>query len=153
MEFIIAKSGGFCRGVKLAVDTALSIPPENTYIYGEIIHNPDVVAQITARGIIMVETLDDVPEDSTLIIRSHGVGSDVYRVCEEKRLKVVDCTCEFVRRTQRIVDIKHREGKGIIIVGEKSHPEVVGLNGWCNNEAYIFSSDAEDFSVLPDKSK
>ena len=151
MEFVIAKSGGFCRGVKLAVDTALSISPENTYIYGEIIHNPDVVAQITARGIVMVEDLDSVPDGATLIIRSHGVGRDVYRVCEKKQLKVVDCTCEFVRRTQRIVDEKHNEGKGIIIVGEKSHPEVVGLNGWCNNEAYIFSSEEEDFSILPEK--
>ena len=85
MEFIIAKSGGFCRGVKLAVDTALSIPPENTYIYGEIIHNPDVVAQIVARGIVMVEDLSSVPNGATLIIRSHGVGSDVYRFCEEKQ--------------------------------------------------------------------
>ena len=151
MEFIIAKSGGFCRGVKLAVDTALSIPPENTYIYGEIIHNPDVVAQIVARGIVMVEDLSSVPNGATLIIRSHGVGSDVYRFCEEKQLKVVDCTCEFVRRTQRIVDEKHREGKGIIIVGEKSHPEVIGLNGWCENQAYIFSSQEEDFSILPEK--
>ncbi len=151
MEFIIAKSGGFCRGVKLAVDTALSIDPQNTYIYGEIIHNPDVVAQITARGIVMVEKLEDVPSGATLIIRSHGVGKDVYDFCKQKNVNVVDCTCEFVRRTQRIVDEKHREGKTIVIVGEKTHPEVIGLNGWCDDKAYIFSSEEEDFSILPEK--
>ena len=151
MEFIIAKSGGFCRGVKLAVDTALSIEPKNTYIYGEIIHNPDVVAQITARGIVTVENLDEVPDGATLIIRSHGVGREVYEICKQRNFKVVDCTCEFVHRTQRIVDEKYHEGKAIVIVGEKTHPEVIGLNGWCDNKAYIFSSEEEDFSILPEK--
>ena len=150
MEFIIAKSGGFCRGVKLAVDTALSIDPQNTYIYGEIIHNPDVVAQITARGIKTVNSLNEVPFGSTLIIRSHGVGRGIYQECERRNFHVVDCTCEFVRRTQRIVDENHRAGKTIVIVGEKTHPEVVGLNGWCDNKAYIFSSEEEDFSILPE---
>lgn len=151
MEFIIAKSGGFCRGVKLAVDTALSIEPANTYIYGEIIHNPDVVAQITKRGIVTVENLDEVPDGATLIIRSHGVGREIYETCRRKNLKIVDCTCEFVRRTQAIVDKKYHEGKSIIIVGEKTHPEVIGLNGWCDNRAYIFSSEKEDFSILSEK--
>ena len=81
MEFLIAKSGGFCRGVKKAVDTALTIDAENTYIFGEIIHNPQVVQQITDRGIMMVERLEDVPEGATLIIRSHGVGRDIYELC------------------------------------------------------------------------
>ena len=96
MEIIVAQSGGFCRGVKNAVDTALAIEPKNTYIYGEIIHNPEVVASITARGIVMVERLSDVPEGATLIIRSHGVGRAVYEECEQRKVKVVDCTCEFV---------------------------------------------------------
>ncbi len=149
MEIIVAKSGGFCRGVKKAVDTALTISPENTYIYGEIIHNVDVVKSLSERGLTMVEDLAEVPDGATLIIRSHGVGRDIYDLCEKRNIKVVDCTCEFVRRTQRIVDEKYKEGKTIIIVGEKSHPEVIGINGWCNNSAYIFSSVDEDFSVLP----
>ena len=151
MEFIIAKSGGFCHGVKKAVDTALSIETENTYIYGEIIHNPEVVQKITERGIVMVDDLDDVPCGATLIIRSHGVGKAVYELCASRNIKIVDCTCEFVRRTQKIVREQHAQGKTIVIVGEKTHPEVVGLNGWCENEAYIFSSEDEDFSVLPQK--
>ena len=151
MEFIIAKSGGFCRGVKKAVDTALGINPENTYIYGEIIHNREVVQTITNRGIVMVDKLEDVPGGATLIIRSHGVGKDVYAACQERDIKVVDCTCEFVRRTQKIVSEPYAKGKTIVIVGEKTHPEVVGVNGWCENEAYIFSSEEEDFSVLTTK--
>ena len=151
MEILIAKSGGFCSGVKKAVDTALSIDATNTYIFGEIIHNPEVVKQITDRGIIMVENLSDVPPKATLIIRSHGVGPAVYEECAKRDIKVVDCTCEFVRRTQKIVDEKRREGKTIVIVGEKTHPEVVGLCGWSNDQAYVFSSEDENFSILREK--
>ncbi len=151
MEFIIAKSGGFCHGVKKAVDTALSVDPTNTYIYGEIIHNPEVVQTIKDRGIAMVETLEEVPDGATLIIRSHGVGKDVFELCKKRKIKIVDCTCAFVRRTQTIVDEQHKKGKTIVIVGEKTHPEVIGINGWCNGEAYVFSSEEEDFSVLRSK--
>ena len=148
MEFIVAKSGGFCHGVKKAVDTALSVSPENTYIYGEIIHNPDVVKQIMDRGIKTVDSLEEVPDNATLIIRSHGVGRGIYEICQRRNIKIIDCTCEFVRRTQKIVDEKFREGKTIVIIGEKSHPEVIGLKGWCDDKAYIFSNEDEDFSVL-----
>ena len=151
MEIIIAKSGGFCSGVKKAVDTALSVDPENTYIYGEIIHNPDVVRSITERGIVMVENLDAVPCNATLIIRSHGVGVKVYEQCAKRNIRLLDCTCSFVRRTQKIVDEQSRQGKTIVIIGEKTHPEVIGLNGWCNEQAYVFSSPDEDFSILRDK--
>ena len=151
MEFIIAKSGGFCRGVKKAVDMALSIPPHNVFIYGEIIHNPDVVRLISERGIKTVESLAEVPDDATLIIRSHGVGKKIYEECASRNIEIVDCTCEFVRRTQKIVDAQKALGKTIVVVGEKTHPEVIGLNGWCNDEALVFSSENEDFSVLEQK--
>ena len=153
MEILVAKSGGFCHGVKKAVDTALSIDSENTYIYGEIIHNKEVVDTITARGIVTVESLSDVPDGATLVIRSHGAAKRVFDECEARGVKVVDCTCEFVRRTQKIVDEQHRRGNSVVIVGERTHPEVIGLNGWCEDSAYIFSSEEDDFSVLPDLSK
>ena len=151
MEFIIAKSGGFCHGVQHAVDTAMSIDPTNTYIYGEIIHNPEVVKAIADRGIVQVDDLEQVPKGATLIIRSHGVGKKVYDFCKEKGIDVVDCTCVFVRRTQRIVAEQYDKKKTIVVVGEKTHPEVIGINGWCNDSAYVFSSEDEDFSVLQDK--
>ena len=151
MEVIVAKNGGFCRGVRNAVDTAMSIEAKNTYIYGEIIHNPDVVAMIEKRGIKTVVNLWDVPDGATLIIRSHGVGKAVYEECAKRAIKVVDCTCVFVKRTQNIVQERYAAGDCIVVIGEKKHPEVVGINGWCENSAYIFSSPDEDFSVLPDK--
>ena len=149
MEVLVAKSGGFCHGVKKAVDTALSVNPENTYVLGEIIHNDDVIELLKSRGLKTVDRVEDVPSGATLIIRSHGVPKSVYRDCERKNLKVIDCTCEFVRRTQKIVDEQSRLGKTIIIIGESNHPEVIGLNGWCEESAYVFSSETEDFIVLP----
>ena len=151
MEFLIAKSGGFCQGVKKAVDTAFSVSPENTYILGEIIHNPSVVQTITARGIKTVESLLEVPDGATLIIRSHGVAKAVYEECKERNIKVVDCTCEFVRRTQKIVEEEHTKGRTIVIIGEPTHPEVIGVNGWCDNRAIIISSVDEDMSGLYEK--
>ena len=151
MEVLVAKSGGFCHGVKKAVDTALSVNPENTYIYGEIIHNKEVVDTITRRGIVTVEALSDVPDGATLIIRSHGAGKRVFDECASRGIRVVDCTCEFVHRTQKIVREAYAQGSAIVIVGEPTHPEVIGLNGWCEDSAFIFSSEEDDFSVLPDK--
>ncbi len=151
MKFVVAKNGGFCQGVKKAVDTAMRIAPENTYIYGEIIHNPEVVRQIQARGITTVEDLAEVPDGATLVIRSHGVGKNIFTSCKARNITVVDCTCAFVRRTQTIVDEQYRKGKTIVIVGEKTHPEVIGLNGWCEDSAYIFSSTEENFDLLREK--
>ena len=151
MEVVVAKSGGFCRGVQRAVDTALAIDPKNTYIYGEIIHNREVVEDIARRGIVTVEELSAVPDGATLVIRSHGVGKAVFEECARRGIEVVDCTCEFVRRTQKIVEKESKEGKAVVIVGEKSHPEVVGIKGWCEGEVFVFSSEEDDFSVLPEK--
>ena len=151
MEVIVAKSVGFCRGVQKAVDTALSISADNTYILGEIIHNPEIVDLLTNRGLKTVENLEDVPNGATLIIRSHGVSKNVYEICELRNINVVDCTCEFVRKTQQIVSQQLSLGKTIVILGEETHPEVIGLKGWCGDKALIFSSETEDFSVLKEK--
>ncbi len=151
MEVVVAKSGGFCKGVKKAVDAAMSVNVINTYVFGEIIHNPEVVQAVANRGIQMVNELALVPNGATLIIRSHGVGKEIYNVCKARDITLIDCTCEFVKRTQRIIDEKYREGKTVVIIGEEAHPEVIGLKGWCEGNAYVFSSCADDFSVLEGK--
>ncbi len=129
----------------------MNIAPTNTYILGEIIHNPEVVSLITDRGIQTVERIEEVPDGATLIIRSHGVQKDIYELAMQRGIQVVDCTCEFVRRTQKIVDEQSGLGKTVVIIGEKTHPEVIGLKGWCQGEVFVFSSEEEDFSVLEGK--
>ena len=81
MEILVAKSGGFCNGVRKAVDIALSVPPENVYLLSELIHNVDVIEKLNARGLKTIESLDEVPDGATLIIRSHGVPKSVYLEC------------------------------------------------------------------------
>ena len=151
MQIKMAKHSGFCHGVKFAVDTALKIDAENLYIYGQLIHNESVIQDIEERGIQTVEDIDLVPSGATLILRSHGVGKDIYALCEERNIKVVDCTCSFVKRTQKIAEKYTKEGKTLVIVGKKKHPEVVGICGWCEGEVYVFENIDEDFSVLKDK--
>ena len=151
MQVIVAEHCGFCSGVKNAVDTALSVPPKNTFVLGELIHNESVVRKISERGIKTVDALFDVPDGATLIIRSHGVGKEVFAECKRRNIRVIDCTCPFVRRTQEIVARESKRGKMVVIAGHSDHPEVKGLVGWCEGEAFVFASEEEDFSFFSEK--
>ena len=151
MKVYVAEHCGFCTGVKKAVDTALSVPAENTYVLGELIHNEDVTSRIRARGLIIVERLEEVPDGATLLIRSHGVGKAIYSACEARGIRVIDCTCSFVRRTQKLVEEASVNGRTVAIAGHREHPEVVGLVGWCAGEAFVFDDAEDDFSPLGGK--
>ena len=151
MKVYVAEHCGFCTGVKKAVDTALSVPAENTYVLGELIHNEDVTSRIRARGLIIVERLEEVPDGATLLIRSHGVGKAIYSACAARGIRVIDCTCSFVRRTQKLVEEASVNGRTVAIAGHREHPEVVGLVGWCAGEAFVFDDVEDDFSPLGGK--
>lgn len=151
MEVILAKHSGFCTGVKRAVDTVMSLKPENTYVLGEIIHNADVVKAIEKKGLKTVERLDEVSDGATVVFRSHGVPQNFYEICRKRNIDVVDCTCGFVRKTQKIVTEQFALGKHIVIVGENAHPEVLGLLGWCKNSATVVNSPDADFTNLSQK--
>lgn len=151
MQVIVAENCGFCSGVQRAVDTAMSVPAENAYVLGELIHNQDVVRLIADRGIVTAERVSEVPSGATLIIRSHGAAEEVFTECGKRAIRVIDCTCPFVKNTQKIVNVESAKGKTIVIAGHPDHPEVQGLVGWCKSEAYVFSSEEEDFGVLRDK--
>jgi len=151
MKVILAKHSGFCAGVKRAVEAALSVTPDHTYLLGELIHNKEVNERIAQRGIPTVGAVGDVPDHATLMIRSHGVGEACYAECEKRQIKVVDCTCPFVRRTQKLIAEHSGKGKTIVIAGHSEHPEVQGLIGWAKSKVYVFSSPDEDFSALQDQ--
>ena len=147
MNVILAKNSGFCSGVRRAVDTAMGADGRDTYVLGEIIHNKEVIESIEKRGVKSVESLEEVPDGATVIFRSHGVPECYYGECARRGIKILDCTCEFVRKTQRIVSEQYALGKTIVIIGEAAHPEVKGLLGWCDNSAYIINSENAE---LPD---
>lgn len=151
MQVIIAKHSGFCSGVKKAVETAMSVSPENTFVYGEIIHNREVVSEITKRGLITVDDVSDVPDGATLLIRSHGAEKSVYEECEKRNIRLLDCTCAFVKKSRDIVKRASSEGKTIVITGSREHPEIRGLVGWATGEVFVFASAEEDFGDLHGK--
>lgn len=141
MEIIFAKSFGFCSGVKRAVDTAVANCGEDVCILGELIHNEKVTSKIEERGTKTVFSVEDVDRNK-VIIRSHGEGKKTYDALRAKGVEIIDCTCPFVRRTQKIVEEYYSKGYKIIIAGERDHPEVKGINGWCNETAVV--TDGED---------
>ncbi|HAG03940.1 MAG TPA: bifunctional 4-hydroxy-3-methylbut-2-enyl diphosphate reductase/30S ribosomal protein S1 [Lachnospiraceae bacterium] len=141
MEIILAKSAGFCFGVKKAVEYAYgAVGRKNVFTYGPIIHNKTVTDELEKKGIRAVEDFN-VPSESEIIIRSHGVPPTVYRELEKRGIAYEDKTCPFVKKIHDIVKRKYNdEGKSIIIVGNSSHPEIVGINGECDNTAVIIDS-------------
>ena len=157
MEIILAKTAGFCFGVKRAVDTVYSeIENENSprvYTYGPIIHNEEVVNDLESKGVnVLSEEMISGGkglDNAKAVIRSHGVGRDVYDKLNDMGFSIVDATCPFVKKIHKIVDEESSRGSRIIIVGDKSHPEVQGIMGWCNNEPKVINSlkEAEKIDV------
>ncbi len=144
MKIIVSDCNGFCGGVKAAVLKAGEILDNEgkLYSYGEIIHNKDVVDKLKGKGMVVVDTLPE-DRDAKLLIRSHGVGKDIYDKLEEKKIDVIDATCAKVKKIHKIVDEFKKNDYNIIIVGDKNHPEVQGIVGWCNNEAEVIKSPEE----------
>ena len=158
MEVKVAKTAGFCFGVQRAVDKVYELIgscPDRLFTLGPIIHNEEVVNDLEKKG-VRVASEDDLrtlPEGSTVVIRSHGVGKEVYDHLEECGLSYVDVTCPFVLKIHRIVEKESRAGAHIVIIGDPDHPEVVGICGWCMGPYTVIRTeqDALDFVFPADK--
>ena len=139
-EEILAKSAGFCFGVKRAVDTVYEqTGKKNVYTFGPIIHNEEVVKDLEKKGVFVINTmeeLDDITE-GTVIIRSHGVSSAVYEALQKKGVEIVDATCPFVLKIHNIVKQESANGKQIVIIGNEKHPEVEGIMGWSKTQVHV----------------
>ena len=154
MSVILAKSAGFCFGVKRAVDCVYDkLDSGKIYTYGPIIHNKQVISDLEKHGVRVIEDLNEAGEGE-VIIRSHGVPPHIYDEIEAKGLKYTDCTCPFVKKIHNIVKKSYEdEQRSIIIIGNGNHPEVIGINGWCSDTAVIINSVEEAAAFKPDKSK
>jgi 4-hydroxy-3-methylbut-2-enyl diphosphate reductase len=135
LEVIRAAKAGFCFGVKRAIDMSESTAKtSNTASLGPLIHNQQVVESLAKQGIKVVKSVEEVGPDQTIIIRSHGVGPDIYAKLAEKRVTVVDATCPFVQKAQHL-GAKSAENGRVVVVGDKHHPEVQGILGWAGEQA------------------
>lgn len=141
-EIILASNAGFCFGVQRAVKEALKIQKEHNakiYTLGPLIHNNDVVKYLEDNNIFSIE-LDNIHklhEGDIIVIRSHGVSEEILNILEKDKLTVINATCPFVTNIQKKVKKYSKEGYHIVILGDKNHPEVIGINGWCDNNAII----------------
>lgn len=147
VEIVVARYAGYCYGVERALrltGEALEGAPAPVATLGPIIHNPRVVGSLEERG---VHVVDDVGQagSGTLIVRTHGVSPDVLEHACSRRLNVVDATCPFVSVAQRKAAMLRDAGYAVVILGERDHPEVVGLQGFAGADAVV----VEDASGLP----
>ena len=157
MEVILAKSAGFCFGVKRAVDTVYEQTGTRgkIYTYGPIIHNEEVVRDLEQKGVKVLgnETELNALTEGTVVIRSHGVERRINDAIAEKGLHCVDATCPFVKKIHRIVEKESAAGRRIIIIGNRNHPEVEGICGWSLTEPVVIESmeEAEKFKADPEE--
>jgi len=149
MEVILADNLGFCYGVKRAIQLAedSAAPGQVTNTLGPIIHNPQMVAKLAENGVGTVDSLDEV-KGGTIIIRSHGVGPDVYDRVEAMGLNMVDATCPHVRKAQSSAKMLADEGYQVVIIGEKRHPEVKSIIEWAGDGAVAIETE-EEADALP----
>lgn len=157
MEVVLAKSAGFCFGVKRAVDTVYELAEkgEKIYTFGPIIHNEEVVKDLEKKGVAVIESREELAKltKGTVVIRSHGVAREIYEQIERQGLACVDATCPFVRRIHRIVEKESAAGKQILIIGNAGHPEVEGIMGWSVTPAIVAETKEEMSKIECDREK
>lgn len=153
-EVIVAKSAGFCFGVQRAVDTVYNqCGGKNVFTYGPIIHNEEVVKDLENKGVHVINSADEINDDSTVIIRSHGVSKDVYDSLHEKNVNIVDATCPFVLKIHKIVKEESANGSQIVIIGNENHPEVEGIMGWSLSDTYVIDTSEKAQNLVLDSQR
>ncbi|GFN37125.1 bifunctional 4-hydroxy-3-methylbut-2-enyl diphosphate reductase/30S ribosomal protein S1 [Tepidimicrobium xylanilyticum] len=150
MKIYIAEHAGLCFGVKRAIDIAEKTIAEaggvNTYSLGPLVHNPYVVEKLNKNGLKIIDNIDSIKKGK-IIIRSHGIPYNIQKKAEDLNLEIIDCTCPYVKSVQNRVKEYHNKGYKIIIIGDRNHPEVIGINGWCNNEGIIINEIEEAINL------
>ncbi len=152
----IAEHSGFCFGVKRALEMTENEINKNkesketfqVYTYGPLIHNKNVIDDLKKDGVFVTDDLNSLNENDILIVRSHGEREKFYEESLSKGIELVDATCPFVKKIHYMVKEASRKNKNILIIGDKNHPEVIGIKGWCGEKAFIINT-AQEVDELP----
>ena len=133
MNIILGKNSGFCNGVKYTLKETEKILKENNKVYclGEIVHNEEVIDNLTKKGLIFKDDINDIPDNETVIFRAHGVSPEIYEIARQKNLKVYDLTCGKIRIIHN--QVKEIKDSLIILIAKKNHPETIGTYGYNDN--------------------
>ena len=152
MQIILAKTAGFCFGVNRAVKLTYELLEQGRPVatLGPLIHNPQVVEDLESKGAITCDSVDDVPDDCEVVIRSHGVGQSVYDKISTRRLAYHDATCPFVTKIHKIAARAGAEGAMLLVAGDAKHPEVQGIVGHTTGKVEVFANLAELEKLLPE---
>ena len=141
MEVVVGKLAGFCPGVAMTVEKANNIlnEKENVYCLGEIVHNRQVVEKLENRGMKTVSSIEEIRDGANVIFRAHGEAKKIYDRAKEKNLKIFDLTCGKVKAIH--IKVERENNKSfIIIVGDKSHPEVIGTKGFATENCFVIEN-------------
>lgn len=136
MIFYKQKKLGFCSGVERAIEKATEATGE-VYCLGQLVHNKIVTDGLEKQGIKTANNISEIPDGATVIVRAHGVSPDVFEKLKAKNLNIIDATCPYVKIIQQRAKKFFELGYQIVLIGDKKHPEIEGINGWCNNSAII----------------
>ena len=158
MQVTLAKSAGFCFGVKRAVDQVYQEAEHSrmpVYTFGPIIHNETVVKDLEEKGVYAIggiEELKHLPK-GIVVIRSHGVSKEIYEKIAAEGFRIVDATCPFVLKIHRFAEDYSKKGYHILIIGNASHPEVEGIKGWCAGNVTVIGTQSEAEKFCTEKSR
>lgn len=146
MQVLLAQPRGFCAGVDRAieiVERALERYGAPVFVLHEIVHNRYVVDDLSSRGVVFVDSLDEAPEGSVTIFSAHGVSEDVVARARSRKLRVIDATCPLVTKVHLQAQQYHREGRELVLIGHEGHPEVEGTRGRVTGKVYVLSTVEE----------
>ena len=149
MKVIIGKTAGFCFGVKRAVETSMKMALKTSKIYclGELVHNEEVIKELSQEGIIFINSIDEIKDDNaTLIIRAHGTDQETIQKALNNKIEVIDLTCPLVAKTHQIASKYQAMDYYIFLLGTKSHPEIIGTSSYCGNN-YSLIEDEHDLDL------
>lgn len=149
-KVVLAKPRGFCAGVVRAIDIverALDLFPEPIYVFHEIVHNQYVVENLSKRGVIFVDRLEDVPAGQVCVFSAHGVSPQIHEIAEDKSLKVIDATCPLVTKVHLEAIRYHKDRKSIVLIGHPGHEEVEGTMGEAPMHLVSSVADVEHLEV------
>ncbi|HOJ85742.1 MAG TPA: 4-hydroxy-3-methylbut-2-enyl diphosphate reductase [Elusimicrobiales bacterium] len=148
MRLIIAKNAGFCPGVNNAINKVIELSEKTgkkIYTFGPLIHNKDVIKNLTERGIKAIEDISEIKdkENSILVIRAHGIPPETEKKLKESGLNIVDATCPLVKNVHNVITKYIEKGYHTIILGDPDHAEVIGLRGYAGDKCYVINSKEE----------
>jgi len=150
MQVLLAEEFGFCFGVERAVEMVEGALSEGATVrtLGPLIHNTQEIGRLETVGVRTINAPEEVSEGETAVIRAHGVTPEVQRKLEARAERVIDATCPFVTKVQKLAERAAAEGRDVVIVGSPDHPEMIGVKGYAPEHAHVVR-DASEVASLP----